>query len=169
MPGRLCSRFTFAFAGLKAGFLSEENIRIEMGLALCAVTVSTALKLSALEFAILTSLTGLVLALEYLNTGIEWLTNLYQPQISPIAKLVKDSAAASVLIASIGSIVVALFLWLPRIILFLRHGLMYTASTWIGLIACLVSFIAYFALLKLLPLKNKEMLMLDSAHILEES
>lgn len=169
MPGRLCSRFRFAFVGLKAGFLSEENIRIEMGLALFAITVSTALKLSALEFAIIASLVGFVLALEYLNTGIEWLTDLYQPQISPVAKFVKDTAAASVLIASIGSICVALFLWLPRAIFYVRHGLNYSASTWVALIACLVAFGAYFALLKLLPLKNKEMLTVESAQILEES
>ena len=57
----------------------------------------------------------MVLSLEAMNTAIEYLTDLVSPGIHPLAGKAKDVAAAAVLIAAIGAIVVAGIIFLPRI------------------------------------------------------
>jgi diacylglycerol kinase len=54
--------------------------------------------------------------LELINTSIEEIVNIVSPEIKPEAKIAKDVAAASVLIASIASVLIAAFLFLPKII-----------------------------------------------------
>ena len=57
----------------------------------------------------------LVLALEAVNTAIEYLTDLVSPEYHPLAGKAKDVAAAAVLIAAIGAVVVGAIVFLPRI------------------------------------------------------
>ncbi len=49
---------------------------------------------------------GLVLGLELLNTALEALVDLASPEVHPLAKIAKDTAAAAVLLASLSALVV---------------------------------------------------------------
>jgi diacylglycerol kinase len=55
--------------------------------------------------------------MEAANSAIEKLVDLVSPQKNQIAGLVKDIAAAAVLIASMMAILVAAMIFLPKIIL----------------------------------------------------
>jgi len=58
---------------------------------------------------------ALVLALEALNTAIELAVTLASPQRHPLAKAAKDVAAAMVLIAAVGSVIVGAIVLGPRL------------------------------------------------------
>ena len=51
---------------------------------------------------------ALVLALELVNTAVEAVVDLVSPEPHPLAGVAKDAAAAAVLLASLGAVVVGL-------------------------------------------------------------
>lgn len=63
------------------------------------------LRVSPLEFTLLTVSICFVLFAELLNTAIEALVDLVSPEYHPVAKIAKDVAAGAVLVASIGAAV----------------------------------------------------------------
>ncbi len=60
--------------------------------------------------------TFLVIIMEILNTVIENLTDLVSPDYHPLAKKVKDMAAAVVLITTFFSLIVGGIILLPKLI-----------------------------------------------------
>jgi diacylglycerol kinase len=62
----------------------------------------------------------LVLSLELLNTAIENLCDIVTEEYHPIIKIVKDSAAAAVLITATGSVVTGLIIFSPKLIHLLK-------------------------------------------------
>ena len=86
-------------------------------LGLIAVILSYVLKISKLEFIIVIITIGLVLALELVNTSIENVVNMITKEYSPEAKVAKDIAAASVLIAAFIAIIVGAIIFVPKLLL----------------------------------------------------
>ena len=58
---------------------------------------------------------ALVLALEALNTAIDLAVTLASPERHPLARAAKDVAAAMVLIAAIGAVLVGVIVLGPRL------------------------------------------------------
>jgi diacylglycerol kinase len=54
--------------------------------------------------------------MELLNTAIEKICDLITKDIHPIIKVIKDIAAAAVLIAAIGSFLSGVIIFLPKIL-----------------------------------------------------
>lgn len=108
--------FGFALAGLAYLLRTQRNARIEAAIGLVAATAGIVLGLSAVEWAILTLTICLVLILEGLNTSIELAIDLASPRLHPMARAAKDLAAAMVLVASIGAIIVGLMLFGPKLL-----------------------------------------------------
>ena len=65
-------------------------------------------------------LIGLVLAAEVINTTIENLVDMYIKDYNERAKVVKDTAAGTVLILAITSAIIGLMIFVPKIILVLE-------------------------------------------------
>jgi len=57
-----------------------------------------------------------VLILEMLNTVFEKLVDLYKPRLHDYVKDVKDIMSAIVLVASVASVVIALFIFVPYLL-----------------------------------------------------
>ncbi len=74
------------------------------------------LGLSWAEWAIVAILIVVVLAAEMVNTMVEALVDLVTDQYHPLAKVAKDVAAGVVLLSAIGSAVVGVLIFLPKII-----------------------------------------------------
>src|SRR3954447_8201250 len=122
-PGRantLQSSFRYAFAGLAYCFHSQRNFRIHISIAAAATLLGIILGLSWTEWAVLTSMIVLVLAAEMTNTMVESLVDLVTPDYHPLAKIAKDAAAGVVLLTAIGSVIVGIFIFLPKILAALR-------------------------------------------------
>ena len=117
---RLRSAFKYAWAGVLYLFRNEPNARIHLALTMVAVALALWLGFSAIEWAILTVIIGVVFAAEAMNTAIEALTDLVSPDYHPRAKAAKDVAAAAVSITAVMAVIVALFLYLPRLMALLH-------------------------------------------------
>jgi diacylglycerol kinase len=93
--------FRPALAGLRHLLGTEWNFRLHLTAAAGALFVGQLLRFEYGEWLVIVILTGLVLTAEALNTAIERLVGLLRPEIHPLARAAKDTAAAGVLLASI--------------------------------------------------------------------
>lgn len=113
---RLLRAFGYAWAGMRFLFRNEPNARIHLLLALIAAALAWWLGFSATEWALLMLVIGMVLAAEAMNTAIEALTDLVAPQFHPQAQVAKDVAAAGVTVTALAAVLMALFLYLPKLV-----------------------------------------------------
>jgi undecaprenol kinase len=98
------TRLSFALRGLVHALRAEASLRVQ---ALCAVAAVIALLIlgaGALWWALVLLAIGVVMAAELLNTAIEHLADELHPQDSAAIRIVKDCAAAGVLVAVLGAL-----------------------------------------------------------------
>jgi undecaprenol kinase len=96
-------RLSFALDGIRAVWRSERSFRTQCGCALAAAGVTIALRPGWTWAAIIALATALVLALELMNSALEYLMDHVHPDIAPAIKRAKDAAAGAVLLASFGA------------------------------------------------------------------
>jgi len=100
-----------AFDGLYLVFRSERNFRKHLYIASVVLLVAVLLKVSILAFCILLLTNSLVLVLELLNSVFEFtLDAYYKNKYSRLVKFAKDMGAASVLVMSVTSMIIACFI-----------------------------------------------------------
>ena len=107
--------FSFAVAGILEFFLSGRNARIHLCAAIAVIITGFVFHLSSLEWIVVIIMITLVLVAEMVNTSIESLCNLVQPEIHDQVRIIKDIAAGAVLVTSIGSVVTAAIIFIPKI------------------------------------------------------
>ncbi|MEH2348422.1 MAG: diacylglycerol kinase family protein [Nostoc sp.] len=109
--------FKYAWAGISYSFRTQRNFRIHVSVCAMAIGLSLFLHLQAVEIAVIGITSGLVLALELLNTAIESLVDLTVKQTyHELAKIAKDCAAGAVLISALVAVLVAGTLLLPPLV-----------------------------------------------------
>ena len=122
IAGDLPSSFRYAAQGLGYAFLTQRNFRIHVVTGLVVFGLATWLQLDLIRLAVLVLTVAAVLVLELLNTAMEAMVDLaIGRRYHPLARIAKDCAAAAVLTAAISSMLIALFLLLPPLLL--RLGL----------------------------------------------
>ena len=100
-------RLGYALAGLKHALRRESSFRIHMLSALALLGALLLLRPSPIWWAVAVLTVGSVLAAELFNTALEELTDHLHPEQHARIKIVKDVAAAAVLVASLGALCVA--------------------------------------------------------------
>ena len=108
--------FTYPIKGLKYAYRNEQNIAVDVGIALLVIVFSFIFRVSLIEAAILALTIGLVIACELINTAIEATVDLVTEDYHPLAKVVKDTSAAAVFVFAIVSVIVGLIIFLPKVI-----------------------------------------------------
>jgi diacylglycerol kinase len=111
----LLRSFGFALEGVSYLIRTQRSAQIEIVIGVAVIAVAAWLGISAIEWAVLVLAMAFVLALEALNTSIELAVTLASPERHPLAKAAKDVAAAMVLIAAIGSVLVGVIVLGPRL------------------------------------------------------
>jgi diacylglycerol kinase len=106
--------FGYAGQGLKALFRTEHNAWLHTAIAVAVLIAAVILKVSRTEAIVLVSTIAFVFVTEVLNTAIEKLADFISPQKHPQIGLVKDLAAAAVLIAAISAVVIGAIIFLPK-------------------------------------------------------
>ena len=107
---------SYAFTGIVYCFKYSRNFRIQILCSLITIFLGRLLKLNGTESIAIFATIFSVLILEILNTSIESLVDLVVGNnYSKLAKICKDCSAASVLIASINSLFVAAYVFVPKI------------------------------------------------------
>jgi len=117
---RLRKSFGYAFKGIDDVIEHEPNMKIHVVVAILVVIMAIILKVSIIEWIILVLLIGAVLAAETINTTIENLVDMYTKEYDEKAKIVKDTAAGTVLILAITSAIIGLIIFIPKIIYLLE-------------------------------------------------
>lgn len=97
----LTKRIQFALSGIKNTWASEASFRTQSLIAVLVLISLFILMPSPIWWAILLSNIGIVLSLELLNTALEKLVDFIHPEIHPMIKIAKDSAAGAVLLMSL--------------------------------------------------------------------
>ncbi len=103
----LIASFGYAGAGIGYLFRSQRNARIHLVLTIVAIVLAIWLKISTVEWAVLSLTICLVFLAEAFNTAIEATIDFLSPESHPLAKIAKDTAAGGVLLAAVSVLVVA--------------------------------------------------------------
>jgi len=72
-------------------------------------------KVSSFEWLILILAIGCVIGAEVMNTAIEIVVNMAQPNFDPLAGMAKDVAAGAVLVVVIQAIAIGVIVFFPRL------------------------------------------------------
>lgn len=107
--------FKPAINGLKWFLHNEHNVRVHIFLSVLSICAGIYFQITINEWMAIFICIGMVLSMEAANSAIEKLVDLVSPQKNQIAGMVKDLAAAAVLIASMIAIIIAIIIFLPRI------------------------------------------------------
>lgn len=118
----LAASFRYATAGLRYLFAMQRNARVQASIGGAAVVLGAVLRISRVEWAILTLLIALVLCLEAINSAIEATVDLVTSDYHPLAKIAKDVAAGAVWLMALASVVIGALIFLPRLLALLAGG-----------------------------------------------
>lgn len=100
-------RVRFALAGLAAAWRSELSFRYQLAALLMVFVTLLWLRLEPAWWALVVLTSAAVIAAELFNTALEHLADHLHPDIHPQIRIVKDCAAAAVLVAACGALGVA--------------------------------------------------------------
>jgi undecaprenol kinase len=106
----LSRRARNAAAGIAHALSTERSLRLQAMALLGVLVVLAVLRPGALWFAVVVAASGSVLSAELFNTALETLTDHLHPDLHPQIRVVKDCAAAAVLIAALAATGVAIAL-----------------------------------------------------------
>ncbi len=106
--------FGYAGHGVWQLIRHEQNARVHILATIVVVVVGFLTGLNRYEWLGVCIAIGLVWSAEAFNTAIEKLVDLVSPQKHPQAGLVKDLAAAGVLICAIVAVTIALLVFVPH-------------------------------------------------------
>lgn len=101
---------SFALNGLKLGW-HEKHFKIHLVAAVLCITFGFLLEINITEWFVILICIAAVLSLEMINTSIEHLVDLVEPNYNPKAGTIKDLAAGAVLVFSIISAVIGIMIF----------------------------------------------------------
>ena len=107
--------FVYAFRGVWWLFRREHNAWIHLGFAGAACAAGWWWRIDHVEWALVVFAIGSVLAAEAVNSAVETLADAVKPERHPLVGRAKDLAAAAVLLAAAGAVVVGLLVFGPHL------------------------------------------------------
>ena len=108
--------FKYAFSGISYVLKTSRNFKIQLIFAVSTLIIGFLLQISQSNYVILIATIMSVLILEILNTSIESIVDLVvKKEFSSLAKISKDTSAGAVLLASINSVIIAVYIFVPKI------------------------------------------------------
>jgi len=108
--------FKYAFCGISYVLKTSRNFKIQLIFAVISLMIGFLLQISLSNYVILIATIMSVLILEILNTSIESIVDLVvKKEFSSLAKISKDTSAGAVLLASINSVIIAVYIFVPKI------------------------------------------------------
>ena len=108
--------FKYAFSGISYVLITSRNFKIQLIFAVTSLMIGFLLQISMSNYLILIATIMSVLILEILNSSIESIVDLVvKKEFSSLAKISKDTSAGAVLLASINSVIIAVYIFVPKI------------------------------------------------------
>lgn len=112
----LLAAFYVAARGILYCIIHERNMKIHLGCALIVLVAGCIVHLAAWEWCACLLCIALVCALECMNTALEASVNLATARYHELARIAKDAAAGSVLVAAFFSLIIGLLIFVPHIL-----------------------------------------------------
>ncbi|HBW73751.1 MAG TPA: hypothetical protein DEF59_00615 [Candidatus Magasanikbacteria bacterium] len=112
---KLIKSFSFALRGIATVFKEEQNFRLQLAGTLLVFIGIWFFRLKVWQISALTLVIIIVLVLELINSIMERFVDVVSPRLHSQAKDIKDIMAGAVLIASIGSVIIGVLIFLPYI------------------------------------------------------
>jgi diacylglycerol kinase (ATP) len=100
-------RLRWALAGLQHAVRSEHSLKLQLGIFAGVVVALLVLRPSAAWWGLVLLASSGVICAELINTAVEHLADHLHPALHPQIRIVKDCAAAAVLVAVLGALAVA--------------------------------------------------------------
>ncbi|HEU5014570.1 MAG TPA: diacylglycerol kinase family protein [Roseiflexaceae bacterium] len=111
----LFASFRYAFEGIVYLFRTQRNAQIHAAVSFSIVLLGAAFQISQSEWLAIVLAIMIVIGAEGANTAIEAVVDLVSPSYHPLAKIAKDVAAGTVLLAALGAVVIGMIIFLPRL------------------------------------------------------
>lgn len=113
---KIANSFKHAGEGIVSAFKRERNMKIHVTIMLLVILAGIVLKINLYEWIICIICFAGVIGGELFNTAIEATVDMAMPQRNEKAKLAKDVAASAVLVLAIGSAIIGLIIFVPKIL-----------------------------------------------------
>jgi diacylglycerol kinase len=113
---KLIQSFGYAWQGIRHCIKTQLNFRIHLVVLTLVTIAGVVFTINTTEWLFIIVCSMLVLSLELINTAIELLCDAVTKEIHPAIKIIKDAAAAAVLLAATGSVVTGLIIFIPKIL-----------------------------------------------------
>lgn len=113
---RFFNGFRFAWNGIVVAFKEQPNLKLHVLIACVVVVAGLYFRITDTEWAVLIICISLVIALELINSAIEYLVDLVTLERRPLAGKIKDIAAGAVLVTAIGAAVVGVVVFYKYVI-----------------------------------------------------
>jgi diacylglycerol kinase len=138
--------FRFAYEGLQYALATQRNMKFHFFVSFVALSSALLLHISKVEILFIILAIILVIMTELINTAIEQTVDLAMPDQHPVAKIAKDLAAASVLVAAAFAVAVGAIVFYEPINRWFHHRMsvhmnISAESVWLYLALVLVTVI----------------------------
>ena len=108
--------FKHALDGLILELKRERNLKIDIIISIFIIILGVLFKISNMEWIICIILFASVISAELFNTAIERIVDVIMPEKNDKAKAIKDISAGAVLVLAVGSGIIGLFIFYPKIL-----------------------------------------------------
>ncbi len=108
--------FRFAFEGLWVMLKTQHNCWVHLVATAMVIGAGVFFRITLQEWSLLVVVIMMVWIAEGFNTALEFLSDAVSTDFHLLIKRAKDVAAASVLIAAVGAVVVGLLVFLPHML-----------------------------------------------------
>jgi undecaprenol kinase len=108
--------FLHAWEGIITAFKTQPNFKIHLSCSFLAIFFGLVLRLSPVEWAVIFFVIATGLAIELINTAIEFTVDLLTQEYQLLAKFAKDTSAGAMLIYAVFSVGIAALIFIPKLI-----------------------------------------------------
>jgi diacylglycerol kinase (ATP) len=115
VTGRIKS-IQYTITGARKLITTEHSVMVQSSIAVLLIIAGFYFEISREEWMMQILATGLVLAIEGLNTAVEKICDFIHPDYHERIGFIKDIAGGAVLFAAIASIAVGLLIYVPKFI-----------------------------------------------------
>jgi len=117
---KLGKSFRYAFRGLWYVFRNEQNFRIHVFAAIIVVLLMIYFQVALWQAIMLLMVIMVVIILELINTIFEKVVDILRPRIHYYAEVIKDVMAVTVLVSSLGALIIGVLIFAPYVVAFFR-------------------------------------------------
>ena len=107
----------YSIQGLIYAYKNEKSLIIHGILSIIAIVLGFCLNISINQWIVLLIALGVILMIELLNTAIEAIVDMVTLEYHELAKIAKDCGSAATFVASVIGLIIALVIFIPKILL----------------------------------------------------